>query len=107
MSYSIVIPFIKIVHYEGLHRVGESRFGANKLIAHYTRNGKPNGKTVRNFIGEPNHYDRRGHVVGYSRKVKRGKMAHYDRNGYLVGFSRRIFGLVWIHSGRKTRYRFT
>lgn len=107
MRYSIVIPFIKIIHCNGFHKVGESRFGANKWIAHYTRSGKPNGKTILNFIGEPNHYDRRGYAAGYSRKVKQGKVAHYDRNGYLVGYSRCLFGLIWIHSGRNTLYRFT
>lgn len=30
MSDSIVIPFIKIIHCDGLHKDGESRFGANK-----------------------------------------------------------------------------
>lgn len=99
MSYSIVIPRIKIIHYSGFRKTGESRYGAFKSFAHYTRGGKFNGKTTRSYFGEPNHYDRYGHSVGFSRRVKPWKVIHFGQSGRPIGFSRCFFWVLWIHHG--------
>ncbi len=101
MSVSIVLPFVKIVHYKGFQKIGESRFGAYKWLAHYDRNGRSSGKTVKTTFGEPNHYDRRNKPVGYSRKRGRHTYLHFDCNGKLAGYSKRILGVIWVHRKNK------
>ena len=58
MIVSIVLPYVKIVHYRGFQKVGESKYCAYRWLAHYDRSRRSCGKTTKTIFGEPNHYDR-------------------------------------------------
>lgn len=96
-SVSVVIPRFKILHFRNGRRIGESRYGYAKCLAHYNRRGKPVGKTLRSFFGEPNHYDIQNRCTGYSRKGRLGIILHYDNRGNLIGQTRPILGLLLLH----------
>lgn len=97
MNISFVLPGIKIIHFKGLRKIGESKIGAYKWLAHYNRNRRCIGRTIKTTFNEPNHYDRRNVPVGYSRKRGWRTYLHFDRSGKPVGYSKRLLGIVWIH----------
>ena len=99
MSFSFVLPRIKVIHFSRFRIVAESKFGVYKGLAHYTPTGNCFGKTERSFFGEPNHYSRDGVVLGYSRKTNRRTVVHFGKNGKTLGYSRRFLWLFWIHHG--------
>ena len=97
-SFSIKIPYWKIVHFRAGKKVGESRPACFKGLAHYDRRNRPIGTSVRNFIGEPNHYNSAGNCVGYSRRDGLGRIDHYDQRGNYLGRSVVLLWLFVIHS---------
>lgn len=99
MPWSITIPRIGAIHFEGLFKMtGRSRFCSGRNIVHY-EDKRLTGKTTLNPLGQPNHYTCEGIPVGYSRKVRRTKIVHYNRHGRPIGYSR-CLGLIWFHRGR-------
>lgn len=99
MSFSFVLPSIKVIHFSRFRIVAESKFGACRGLAHYTPNGNCFGKTERSFFGEPNNYGRDGVVLGYSRKTNRWTLVHFGKNGKALGYSRRFLWVFWTHHG--------
>lgn len=99
MSFSFILPRIKVIHISKFRIVAESKFGAYRGLAHYTPKGSCFGKTERSFFGEPNHYGREGVVLGYSRKANRWTLVHFGKNGKALGYSRRFLWVFWIHHG--------
>ena len=98
MIVSIVLPYVKIVHYRGFQKVGESKYCAYRWLAHYDRSRRSCGKTTKTIFGEPNHYDRNNAPTGYSRKRNYCTYLHYNCKGQLTGYSKRILGFIWIHN---------
>ena len=101
MSWSVVIPKVGAVHFNGLTLTGTSRCCSNRNVLHFER-GKMVGRTVLNPLGEPNHVAYNGIPVGFSRKKRRTKMVHFSRKGRPIGYSRCLF-CIWIHYGRITK----
>lgn len=99
MTYSIIIPHYKILHFVGLRKVGASRYG-KRQIGHFSSSHSPVGTTIMNTFGEPIHY-RAGVVVGCSHRKKHGVMYHYNKKGTKIGYSRIIFVFLAIHHIRK------
>lgn len=103
MFFSVVIPKVAAIHFEGLKVTGRSRCYTNGNVLHYEHN-RLVGKTTLNSLGEPNHVSCNGIPIGYSRKIRKTKtkMVHYNRKGRPIGYSR-CLGLVWLHFGRIAR----
>lgn len=97
-TYSIKIPYWKIIHFRSGRKVGESRPACFKGLAHYDRRNRPIGKSIRNFFGELNHYDNSGNCTGYSRRGGIGVTLHYSSRGKKSGCTYCFLGLIYIHS---------
>ena len=97
-TYSIKIPYWKIIHFRKGRKVGESRPTCFKGFAHYDRQNRPIGTSIRNFIGELNHYDNSGRCTGYSRRGGIGVTFHYGSRGKKLGYTFNALGIILIHT---------
>lgn len=100
MTWSLILPGIGAVHFNGLSVVGKSKFCAGNAI-HYQDN-RYAGKSIRNSFAEPNHYNRHNMSVGYTRKIRRTKAIHYSKRGKPIGWSRCLL-ILWFHKGAITK----
>lgn len=98
MSWSVVIPKVGAVQFNGLKVNGRSRCYINRNVLHYERKQLV-GKTVLNPLGEPNHFSCNGIPVGFSRKIRPSKLVHYNRRGKPIRATR-CLGFIWIRYGR-------
>lgn len=105
MSWSVVIPRVGAVHFNGIRVTGTSRCYPNRNVLHYERNQLA-GKTTLNQLGEPNHFSCSGIPVGFSRKIRPSKLVHYNRRGKPIGATRCI-GIILVHYGRITKEGWT
>ena len=92
-TYSIKIPYWKIIHFRKGRKVGESRPACFKGLAHYDRRNRSIGKSIRNLFGELNHYDNTGKCTGYSRRAG----LHYSNRGKEIGGTYCLLGLIYVH----------
>ena len=100
-TYSIKIPYWKIIHFNTGRKVGESRPACYKGLAHYDHRCRPTGKSIRNFMGELNHYDKAGGCTGYSRRGGLGTTIHYSSRGKKIGCTYCFLGIVFYHKWSK------
>lgn len=96
-SFSVRIPFWKIMHFENGRKICDSKLACFRGFAHYDRRGRPAGKSVRNFVGDLIHYDVHGRCSGYSKRNGVGKTAHFTSRGRSLGLTRSFLGVLYIH----------
>ena len=96
-TFSIKIPFLKIVHFENGRRILDSRVACFKGFAHYDRRGRSVGKSIRNIVGDLIHYDSQGRCSGYSKRNGIGRITHFNNRGRSIGATRSVLGVFYIH----------
>ena len=96
-SFSVKIPFWKIVHFENGKRIFDSRLACFKGFAHYDYRGQSVGRSIRNIVGDLIHYDAKGHCSGYSKRESGGRIMHFTSRGRSVGLTKSFLGILYIH----------
>ena len=95
--YSIRIPFVAIVHFQGIRLMGFSRKGCFGWLVHYDRRMQAIGRSERNIVGEWVHYNAWNCCVGFSRNGRGLAMKHYNQKCNCIGTSSCILYLIIIH----------
>lgn len=96
--YSIRIPFVAIMHFQGIKLMGFSRKGCFGWLVHYDRKMQLIGRSERNIVGEWVHYNTPNCCVGFTRNGGDFVMKHYSQKCKRVGKSVCILYLIIIHS---------
>ena len=99
-SFSVKIPFWKIVHFENGRRICDSRLACFKGFAHYDCRGRSLGKSIRNIVGDLIHYDIKGYCSGYSKREGVGKIVHFTNRGQPIGLTKSVLGIFYFHRWR-------
>jgi hypothetical protein len=55
---------------------------------YYDSQGRPQGYSRNNFLGETEHFDNGGRTEGFSKKNFFGEVEHYDNQGRYLGKSK-------------------
>lgn len=98
LSFSIRIPFWKVIHYRFGRKIGESKRSYNRGYVHTDHLGRVIGKSVRDFVGDLSHYDWKGRCIGFSKHIGLSKTAHFTSRGIFDGRTYSLLGIFFIHA---------
>ena len=94
LGFSIRIPGLIIIHFEGWAFTGFSKYTPFQGLAHYDPQGRCVSKSLRNITGEFNHYSCNNQCISYSRKTSFGKTTHYGSRGKKLAYSHSVLGFL-------------